>query len=175
MVRLPNLLSSSVLPDNITPMECWNKDVGYPNTVPNVAKVNAFCYPGYIFIPPQKWVKGDKFVPRAERGHLVGMKGEHRYEMWLPESDKIVTTASVKFDQYSTAALPTSTNLLEASLPTRAIAPILRNMAYKATPPPSMVEDAYDNEHLDGDAFQLPEAGGGQGFDGLDENAPETP
>jgi hypothetical protein len=175
MVRLHNLLSSSALPDNITPLECWNKDVGYPNTIPNVAKLHAFGHPGYVFIPPQKRVKGDKFVPRAERGHLVGMKGEHIYEMWLPESDKIVTTASVKFDQYGTTAPPPSTNLPEALLPARAIAPILRDMAQAATPPASMVEDAYDDEHLDGDAFQLPEAGGGQGFDGLDENAPETP
>jgi hypothetical protein len=52
---------------------------------------------------------------------------------------------------------------------------ILRDIAQAATPPPSMVEDAYDDEHLDGDSFQLPEAGGGQDFDGLDENAPETP
>jgi hypothetical protein len=38
-----------------------------------------------------------------------------------------------------------------------------------------MVEDTYNDKHLDGDTFQLPEAGGGQGFDGFDENAPETP
>jgi hypothetical protein len=175
MVRLQNILSSSVLPGNITPMESWNKDIGYPNTIPNVAKLHAFGHPGYIFIPPQKRVKGDKFAPRAKQGHLVGMKGKHIYEMWLPESDKIVTTVSVKFDQYGTTAPPPLTTLPEALLPAQAIVPILRDMAQAATSPSSMVEDTYDDKHLDGDAFQLPEAGGGQGFDGFDENAPETP
>jgi hypothetical protein len=175
MVCLQNLLSSSILPGNITPMESWNKDVGYPNTIPNVAKLHAFGHPGYIFIPLQKRVKGDKFVPRAEQGHLVGMKSKHIYEMWLPEPDKIVTTASVKFDQYGTTASPPLPTLPEALLPAQAIVPILRNMAQVATSPSSMVEDAYDDKPLDGNAFQLPEAGGSQGFDGFDENAPETP
>jgi hypothetical protein len=82
-------------------MESWNRDVGYANPVPNIAKAQAFGHPGYVFIPPLKRVKGDKFAPRAQRGHLVGMEGEGIYEMWILETDKVITTASVKFAKYS--------------------------------------------------------------------------
>jgi hypothetical protein len=40
-------------------MESWNRDMGYANPVPNVAKAQAFGHPGYVFIPPAKRVKGD--------------------------------------------------------------------------------------------------------------------
>jgi hypothetical protein len=81
IVRLHNHLSNSSLLGMITPMEAWNRDVGYLNPVPNVAKLYAFSYTGYVYIPPQKRVKGDKFQPRAVKGHLVGMIGESIYEM----------------------------------------------------------------------------------------------
>jgi hypothetical protein len=42
------------------------------------------------------------------------------------------------------------------------------------TPPAPAAED-YDDEYLDGDAFQLPQASGGQGFDALDEDTSDQP
>jgi hypothetical protein len=160
-------------------MESWNRDMGYANPIPNVAKAQAFGHPGYVFIPPAKRVKGDKFAPRAQRGHLVGMKGERIYEMWIPETEKVITTASVKFDKYGEQSETTppppiddTEQGLEAEDAPRGhapIAPIVREMrqASSQAPLPPTVEEVAEDEAHDGDAFQLPEAGGGHGFDGL--------
>jgi hypothetical protein len=151
----------------------------YANFIPNVAKAQAFGHPGYVFIPPAKRVKGDKFAPRAQRGHLVGMKGEGIYEMWIPETEKVITTASVKFDKYGeqseTTPPPPTDNTeqgLEAENTSRGhapIAPIVREMRRASSQAPLLptVEEVAEDEAYDGDAFQLPEAGGGHGFDGL--------
>ncbi|KAG9377765.1 rve domain containing protein [Pyrenophora tritici-repentis] len=94
MARIHNLVSNSNLPGKITPLEAWNRSIGYPNPVPNVAKMHAFGHVGYAHIPAQK------------RGHLVGMIGENIYQMWIPETDEIVTTASVRFDSYDSPSTP---------------------------------------------------------------------
>jgi hypothetical protein len=79
MARIHNLTASSVLLEYITPIESWNRDIGYLNPIPNVAKLQAFGHAGYAYIPAGKRVKGDKFAPWAERGYLVSMIGEHIY------------------------------------------------------------------------------------------------
>jgi hypothetical protein len=61
MARIHNVLSNNNLPRKITLLECWNRDVGYPNPVSNVAKMHAFGYVGYTYILEQKRVKGNKF------------------------------------------------------------------------------------------------------------------
>ncbi|KAF1830687.1 hypothetical protein BDW02DRAFT_608322, partial [Decorospora gaudefroyi] len=104
MARIHNLVSNSNFPDRVTPLEVWNRAIGYPNPVPNVAKLHQFGHVGYTHIPAQKRVRGDKFAPRAHKGHLVGMIGEHIYQMWIPELEEIIVTASVKFDSYSPRA-----------------------------------------------------------------------
>jgi hypothetical protein len=53
MARIHNLLLSSVLQGNITPLEAWNRDVGYLNPVPNVANLHAFGHASYVDIPAQ--------------------------------------------------------------------------------------------------------------------------
>jgi hypothetical protein len=63
IARIHNLTASSVLPGFITPMESWNRDIGYPNPIPNVAKLQAFGHTGYVHVPIGKRVKGDKFAP----------------------------------------------------------------------------------------------------------------
>jgi hypothetical protein len=137
----------------------------------------------YVFIPPAKRVKGDKFAPRAQRGHLVGMKGEGIYEMWIPETDKVITTASVKFDKYgeqSETTPPPSTDDTEQGLEAEdaprgyaLITPIVQEMrrASSRAPSPPTVEEVAEDNAYDGDAFQLPEAGGGHDFDGLQPEA----
>jgi hypothetical protein len=79
MAHVHNVLSNNNLPRKITLLECWNRDVGYPNPVPNVAKMHAFSYVGYTHIPEQKRVKGNKFQLQAVKGHLVGMIGDYIY------------------------------------------------------------------------------------------------
>ena len=169
MARIHNLLSSSVLPGNITPLEAWNRDVGYPNPVPNVANLHAFGHAGYVHIPAQTRVKGDKFAPRACRGHLVGMVGEHIYEMWIPETGKVVRTASVKFDSYGAAApLPSTPHSPSSTPPTSPkiapVAPLIRDMARTA---PATLPTPGGDDDSELEDFQLPRTGGGDDFDGL--------
>jgi hypothetical protein len=79
--RLLNLTATSALEGDVTPIELWNRGVGCPNPVPNVGKMHAFGHTGYVHIPSEKRVKGEKFEPRALPGHLVGMVGESIYKM----------------------------------------------------------------------------------------------
>jgi hypothetical protein len=45
--------------------------------MPNAAKLHAFGHAGYVHIPAGKRVKGEKFEPRAIRGHLIRMFDKH--------------------------------------------------------------------------------------------------
>jgi hypothetical protein len=99
--------------------------------------------------------------------------------MWILETDKVITTASVKFDKYGeqseTTPPPPADDTeqgLEAEDAPRGyapITPIVREMrrASSRAPSPPTVEEVAEDDAYDGDAFQLPEAGGGHGFDGL--------
>jgi hypothetical protein len=172
VIRLRNLSVTSAPDSNITPQEAWNRALKYPNTVPNVAKVHAFGHTGYVHISAAKRVKGDKFEPRAARGHLVGMVGESIYQMWLPDDNKVITTASVKWDKYTATvpatALPadtTSTPPSPTSTPlTGRIQPLVDRMKQELQPIRGG-EDVDDTE----DPI-LPNAGGAQdNFDGFEQ------
>ena len=67
-----------------------------------------------MFVPPAKRVKGNKFAPRAQQGHLVRIKRVGIYKMWILETDNVITTALVKFAGYSeqgkTTLLPPTNN-----------------------------------------------------------------
>lgn len=106
MVRLHNFSVTNGTNGDATPHEIWHSELQYPNPVPNVALTQAFGQPGYVHIPTAKRIKGQKFAPRAVRGHLVGMIGESIYQMWLPDEDKVITTSSVKFDKHGEKAPP---------------------------------------------------------------------
>ena len=107
------------------------------------------------------------------------MKGEGIYEMWIPETDKIITTASVKFAKYGEQGkailLPPTDDTEQGSdaeddprghAPIAPIVQEMRRAGSRAPPPPTAEEIAEDEAH-NGDAFQLPKAGGGQGFNRL--------
>jgi hypothetical protein len=81
ITRLLNLTATSALEGDVTPIKLWNRGVSCPNPVPNVAKMHAFGHTGYVYIPSEKRVKGEKFEPRALPGYLVGMVGELIYKM----------------------------------------------------------------------------------------------
>jgi len=153
--------------------------MGYANPVPNAAKAQTFGHSRYVFIPHAKRVKGDKFAPRAQSGHLVGMKGKGIYEMWIVETDKVITTASVKFAKYGehdeTTLLPPTDDTEQRSEAEDAlrchapIAPIVQEMrrASSRAPSPQIVEEIAEHEAHDGDVSQLLETGGCHGSDGL--------
>ncbi|KAG9389227.1 rve domain containing protein [Pyrenophora tritici-repentis] len=164
MARIHNLVSNSNLPGKITPLEAWNRSIGYPNPVPNVAKMHAFGHVGYAHIPAQK------------RGHLVGMIGENIYQMWIPETDEIVTTASVRFDSYDSPSTPPLSPIIGPSPSPKVLPfkPLINRLADAATTPPAPPQDG-DGGDLDN--HQLPRADGGDGFDGFedDDEAPPAP
>ncbi|KAG9382449.1 rve domain containing protein [Pyrenophora tritici-repentis] len=166
MARIHNLVSNSNLPGKITPLEAWNRSIGYPNPVPNVAKMHAFGHVGYAHIPAQKRVKG----------HLVGMIGENIYQMWIPETDEIVTTASVRFDSYDSPSTPPLSPIIGPSPSPKVLPfkPLINRLADAATTPPAPPQDG-DGGDLDN--HQLPRADGGDGFDGFedDDEAPPAP
>ena len=95
-----NLISNSNLLGKITPFKCQNCSISYSNLVLNVVKIHAFGHISYAYIPSQKRVTGDKFAPRAKKGHLVSIAGENIYLMQILETNEIITTASVRFDSY---------------------------------------------------------------------------
>ena len=163
-----NLISNSNLLGKITPLECWNRSISYSYLVLNVAKIHAFRHIGYAYIPSYKRVTGDKFAPRAKKGHLVGMAGENIYLMWIPETDEIITTASVRFDSYLSPSTPPTSPTIEPSQSPKVLPfkPLVNRLAGAATLTAPQHED--DN---DLDDHQLPRADGGDGYDGMEHNA----
>jgi hypothetical protein len=84
--------------------------------------------------------------------------------MWIPETDEIVKTASVKFNNYNSAvsknsSFPTPPLLLETD------ALVIHPIEQLSTPPPS--PSYSDSEDDSGSDFQLPRAYRGDNFDGL--------
>ncbi|KAF1936650.1 hypothetical protein EJ02DRAFT_479745 [Clathrospora elynae] len=128
--------------------------------------MHAFGHTGYVHIPAQKRVQGDKFAPRAERGHLVGMIGESIYLMWIPETDKIVTTASVKFDKYG--AVQSTPDL--STPPSKPCIGCLQPLINRITEAPQLALGGEDEDLV------LPEVGhAGDNFDGfVDDNPVEV-
>ena len=100
---LRNLSVTSAPDGDTTPLEAWNRELNYPNPVPNVAKLQAFGHAGYVYIPAEKRVKGEKFEPRTIRGHLIGMVGQSMYKRWILETNLVLITLSIKFNKYSKA------------------------------------------------------------------------
>jgi hypothetical protein len=126
--------------------------------------MHAFGHVGYAHTPEQKRVKGDKFAPRAVKAHLVGMVGDHIYQMWIPDTGKIITTASVKFNGYGAQlATPNPIQTPPSSPLVAPIAPLLRQMTDAAGPLPQAGGS-------DPDDFQLPRVSGGDDFDGLSDD-----
>jgi hypothetical protein len=103
MARVHNVLFNSNIPGKAT-LQAWNQETSYPNL--NVAKIHAFGHVGYTHTQEQKRVTGDKFTPRAIKAHLGGLVGDRIYRLWMRETDKVVTTASVKFETYGTKDRP---------------------------------------------------------------------
>lgn len=178
MVRLHNVTSCSVLPGMITPMEAWNRDVGWPNPVPNVAHLQAFGHTGYVHIPEASRTKGDKFEARAVIGRFMGLNGEHIYLMWIPDTNDIIKTASVKFDKYvddyHTLTPPTAPTIAPTNPP---LAPLVERLQIVSQPsiqqPQTEQNGILDNSDDDNDHI-LPQPGLPQEFDGLPDDLPIT-
>jgi hypothetical protein len=100
------------------------------------------------------------------------------YEMWIPDTNKVVVTASVSFDSYTTTpGSPPSAQPTWHSTPTTGSPPpklprmgdIMKRLA---PPQPSPSPGGEDDGEIDfhDDDFMLPQAGGPDHFDSFVEN-----
>jgi len=64
---------------------------------PNLSKLRAYGCVAYIY--DDDVARGDEFQSRAKIGKLVGYEGPTIYRVWLPQSNKVVRSVSVRFDE----------------------------------------------------------------------------
>ena len=100
------------------------------------------------------------------------MAGENIYLMWIPETNKIITTASVRFNSYLSPLTPPTSPTIKPSQSPKVLLlkPLVNRLAGAATPTAPQQEDDDDP-----DDHQLPRAGGGDGFDGFDNDGALAP
>ena len=70
---------------------------------PNLAHIRRFSAKSYVHVPKKK-CKG-KFVSRARVGYLVGFANGNRYKVQLPDTNSIVVSRDVEFDERSAPVL----------------------------------------------------------------------
>jgi hypothetical protein len=125
-------------------------------------------------IPVKKRVKGKKFKPRAIRSRLVGMVGQSMYKMWIPETDSVIVTTSVKFDKYSKTSTVRPSVLPPPQSPPQSppshprigrFQPLLERLSIVEQPAPEGEDDDP----------ALPQAGNSDDFDGFEEPHVNTP
>jgi hypothetical protein len=80
-----------------TPRQLLLEYMNTPNSVPNLYSLRKYGELGYVHIPEQCRVRGDKFLPRAIKAYFVGREGSRIYLMWDPAAQKVIRTSSVKF------------------------------------------------------------------------------
>jgi hypothetical protein len=132
--------------------------------VPDLYSFRKFSEPGWVHIPKERRVQGEKFTPRAIKIYFISRKSSCIYLMWNPETQKEVRTASVTF-----ASAP----LLDASIE-RATA---LHLPPKPNPtllsPQTIAEDSSEDNSagpaapLSNNNFSLPEQGLSYHFNSL--------
>jgi hypothetical protein len=140
--------------------------MGAANLVPNLCSFCKFGEPGWVYIPKERRVQGDKFALRATKMYFIGREGSRIYLMWNPEAQKEVRTSSVTFASAPlldasverATALPVPTSLTPVVL----TSPV--TFAHTPSPLQPTVEDVpEDNDGpaapLNDDDVTLPEQG----------------
>jgi hypothetical protein len=85
--KIRNRLPTSSLPDNISPHQAWF------GTVPSIKHFRQFGCIAYVTIYKPK----HKVDARAIQGCLLGYKGTSQYRVYLPDTQKVVTSKHVTF------------------------------------------------------------------------------
>jgi hypothetical protein len=173
-VELLNHYPTTSVPDGKTPRQLLLEHMGAANPVPNLCSFRKFGEPGWVYIPKDRRVQGEKFAPRAIKMYFIGREGSRLYLMWNPETQKEVRTSSVTFASAPlldasverATALPVPTS----SAPVVPTSPV--KVANAPSPPQPTVADVPEDDDgpaapLDDDDVTLPEQGLGHQFDGL--------
>jgi len=95
--ELINHYPTTAVPGGKTPRQLLMEYMGTPNPVPNLHSIRKYGELGFVHIPEQRRVQGDKFSARAIKAYFVGREGSRIYLMWDPISNKVIRTSSVKF------------------------------------------------------------------------------
>jgi hypothetical protein len=163
-VELQNHYPTTAIPDNKTPRQLLLEYMGAANPVPNLYSFRKFGEPGWVHIPKERRIQGEKFAPRAIKMYFIGRESSRIYLMWNPEAQKEVRTASV-----TCASAP----LLDASIERATALQLPPEADPTLSPPQTIAEDSSEDDGADpapslsDDDFSLPEQGLGHHFDGL--------
>ena len=95
--ELINHYPTTVVPGGKTPRQLLMEYIGTPNPVPNLHSIRKYGELGFVHIPEQRRVQGNKFSARAFKAYFVGREGSRIYLMWDPVSNRVIRTSSVKF------------------------------------------------------------------------------
>jgi hypothetical protein len=74
-VELLNHYPTTAVPDGKTPRQLLLKHMGAANPVPNLCSFRKFGEPGWVHIPKDRRVQGEKFAPRATKMYFIGREG----------------------------------------------------------------------------------------------------
>ncbi|KAH3904530.1 hypothetical protein HBH56_232080 [Parastagonospora nodorum] len=113
--ELLNHYSTTAVPDDKTPQPLLLEHTAAANPVPNFSTFRKFGDPGWIYIPRERRVRGEKFAPRATKMYFVGREGPRIYMMWDPTAKKVARSSSVTFascDDLLDASIERATALL---------------------------------------------------------------
>jgi hypothetical protein len=88
--KLINHYPTTAVPDGKTPRQLLMEHMGTPNLVPNLHSIRKYGELGFVHIPEQRRVQGDKFSARAFKAYFVGREGSRIYLMWDPASNKVI-------------------------------------------------------------------------------------
>jgi hypothetical protein len=95
--ELLNHYSKTAVPDDKTPLLLLLEHTGAANPVANLCTFRKFGEPGWVYIPKERRVQGEKFAPRTTKTYIVGREGSRIYMMWDPAAKKVVRSSSVTF------------------------------------------------------------------------------
>jgi hypothetical protein len=163
-IELQNHYPTTAILDNKTPRQLLLEHIGAANPVPDLYSFRKFGEPGWVHIPKERRVQGEKFTPRAIKMYFISRESSCIYLMWNPETQKEVRTASVTF-----ASAP----LLNASIERATALHLPPEPDPTLLSPQTIAEDSSEDDSagpaapLSDDDFSLPEQGLGHHFDGL--------
>jgi hypothetical protein len=163
-VELLNHYPTTAVPDDKTPQQLLLEHTGAANPVSNLCTFRKFGEPGWVHIPKERRVQGEKFAPRATQVYFVGREGSRIYMMWEPIAKKIVRSSSVTFascEDLLDASIERATALPRPPQGLSPSSPASPPPLPQRSPPRPSVEDAPEDD------FELPEQGLGHHFDGL--------
>lgn len=71
-----------------------------PNT-PRLDRFKVFGSTAFVHRSPETRPHGEKFSPRARKGYMIGYAKGNNFCIWIPDTNCIIWSAYVKFDETS--------------------------------------------------------------------------